>query len=375
MRARALIHVAGPAGAGKTAFVERLLAAEDALTICVRGERDPKLRAPRSTAAKTDAELRRYRQAGAGAVARYRFAEPDPDAFFTSDVMQDYSEAVVIEGDCPTDFVDLTVFVASPPVTGRALLRRVVGGRAARHDPPLERFARALDSPAAPLELLGAELGPEVVAGLKRLRVLDDVRKEMAAQLGRARRAQPPAPAERWALDDDYAGLERAELVVVNLRPDGDRLVRPPRCVRRARPCRRRRRGRVERAGRPRLCNGESGRLCRSPRSPYGRPRGRPHRAAARGRGRVQGARPVGRCPRGNADTVADAVVAGRSAEPLLDGAAGSGAAGAVQRDETKPGQVTGSDRDRREDRRRQQGHHGSDRGTAAPDHEALRGA
>ncbi len=34
MKARALIHVAGPAGAGTTTLVERLLAAEVALTIC-----------------------------------------------------------------------------------------------------------------------------------------------------------------------------------------------------------------------------------------------------------------------------------------------------------------------------------------------------
>lgn len=208
---------------GKTAFVEQLLATEVALTICVRGERDPRLRGPLSAARKTDAELRRYRQAGAGEVARYCFPAPDPDAIFSRGVMQDYSEAAVIEGDCPISFVDLAVFVAPPPVMGRSLLRRVTGGRAARHDTPLERFAGALDSPAALLELLGAGLGPEGVAGLRHLRVPRGMRQELAAQLERARRARPPAPAGRWALDDDYAGLERAELVVVNLRPDGDR--------------------------------------------------------------------------------------------------------------------------------------------------------
>jgi hypothetical protein len=94
MRERALIHAAGPVGAGKTTFIERLLDAEVAFAICVRAERDPKLRKEQESAPKAHAELRRYREAGASAVALYRFAEPSMDAFFTSAFMQDYSEAV-----------------------------------------------------------------------------------------------------------------------------------------------------------------------------------------------------------------------------------------------------------------------------------------
>jgi hypothetical protein len=44
MRERALLHVAGPVGAGKTTFVERLLDAEVAFATCLRAERHPKLR-------------------------------------------------------------------------------------------------------------------------------------------------------------------------------------------------------------------------------------------------------------------------------------------------------------------------------------------
>ena len=103
MRESALVHIAGPGGAGKTTFIERLFDAEVAFATCVRGQRDGKLWKERESAPKANAELRRYREAGASAVALYRFAEPNMDAFFMSKVMQDYSEAVFIEGNCPID--------------------------------------------------------------------------------------------------------------------------------------------------------------------------------------------------------------------------------------------------------------------------------
>ena len=133
MRERALVHVAGPVSAGKTTFIERLLDAEVAFAICVRAQRDPKLHKEQEAAPKTHAELRRYREAGASAVALYRFAESSMDAFFTSAFMQDYSEAVFIEGDCPIDSVDLSVFVAPVPSKGHSLLRRVVRDHTASH--------------------------------------------------------------------------------------------------------------------------------------------------------------------------------------------------------------------------------------------------
>ena len=70
VRARALLHVAGPLGAGKTAFIERLLDAEVAFAICVRTEQDAKLRKEHESASKTHVELRRYREAGASWCSR-----------------------------------------------------------------------------------------------------------------------------------------------------------------------------------------------------------------------------------------------------------------------------------------------------------------
>ncbi len=60
MRERALVHVAGPAGVGKTGLIERLLAAEAAFAICVRAEHDPKLRKAQESSPKAHEELRRY---------------------------------------------------------------------------------------------------------------------------------------------------------------------------------------------------------------------------------------------------------------------------------------------------------------------------
>lgn len=224
MRERALVHVAGPVSAGKTTFIERLLDAEVAFAICVRAQRDPKLRKEQESAPKNHAELRRYREAGASAVALYRFAEPSMDAFFTSAFMQDYSEAVFIEGDCPIDYVDLSVFVAPAPSNGRSLLRRVVRDHTASHQSSIAQFAEALESPEALARLLGSGLGEPLVAmALKQPRVLDDLRRSMKSKLADVRRAKPPAPTEHWALEDAYAGIERAQLVLVNVRSDADR--------------------------------------------------------------------------------------------------------------------------------------------------------
>lgn len=120
MRERTLVHVAGPAGAGKTTFVEALIAAlgdRGDLVLAARCVRDDRLRAPRETAPKTHPELRRYLEAGATGAALFAFPQEDEatDAFFMTHLMEDYSEAVALEGDSPVAFVDLAVFVTPAP--------------------------------------------------------------------------------------------------------------------------------------------------------------------------------------------------------------------------------------------------------------------
>jgi hypothetical protein len=224
MRQRALVHVAGPAGAGKTSFVEALLRGVDGPVICVRAERDDSLRAPRESAPRTAGELRRYLAAGASAVARYRFpaaAHADPDAFFMTDLMADYSAAVIIEGDCPLAYVDLTVFVASPPLAGSSLLVRVQRERAAEWAAALDTWERVLADPAALVRFLTQGLGePLLVAALADPAIVAQHRATMSTELQKLRAAPPPAPTEHWSLAPGYQGLERAQLVVVSAHDD-----------------------------------------------------------------------------------------------------------------------------------------------------------
>ena len=143
---RALIHVAGPARSGKTAFIEAMLTGSDALVIAARCVRDDTLRQFRETTPGSHPELRRYREAGAIGAALLTFpGDADlSDSFFTTDLMMDYSKAVVLEGDSPLQFVDLRVFVAPPPAAGHQLFVRCTHRR--------ERDAR--ESTAAVEQLL-----------------------------------------------------------------------------------------------------------------------------------------------------------------------------------------------------------------------------
>jgi hypothetical protein len=121
VRERALIHVAGPKRAGKTTFIERVLDGAGEWILAARCVRDDSLRESRETAPKGHPELRRYRAAGATGAALFAFPEGDigSDAFFVTRLMEDYSKAVLLEGDRPVGFVDLAVFVAAPPLQER----------------------------------------------------------------------------------------------------------------------------------------------------------------------------------------------------------------------------------------------------------------
>lgn len=239
MISRALIHVTGPGSAGKTAFIERLLDAQVAHAICVRAVRDATQREERESSPKGHPELRRYRAAGVSGAALYRFAEPSRDAFYSADFMnflKVHPEAVLIEGDCPTEFVDLSVFVAPVPAKGRALLRRVVRDHTASYQASIAQFAHALENPEALARLFGIQIRLTETAGsnwspasaLKEPRVLNNLRRSVEAELEEARRMPPPAPTEHWALEEDYLGIETAQLVVVNVRSDDDRRAAKP---------------------------------------------------------------------------------------------------------------------------------------------------
>ncbi len=224
---RALIHVAGPEGSGKTAFIEAVLAAELGPTLVARCRRDDTLRAPRETSPVRSPELRRYRGAGASGTTRYAFPGTSgtvPLAFYETNLMMDYSRAVILEGDCPLDAVDLEVFVAPPPDAGEALfVRRTRDVAAAERAKAAawERLLREPDGVARWMDEVAGGLAAEY-ARTNPQRV-EDVRVKMLAGIEAVRRAPPPKPVEHWAVADRYAGIERAGLVVVNVRDERER--------------------------------------------------------------------------------------------------------------------------------------------------------
>jgi molybdopterin-guanine dinucleotide biosynthesis protein len=108
---RAIIHIDGPPGAGKTAFVERLVSVLDEWVLAVRCRRDQSLRQARESPSARDPEVRRYRAAGASDAGRFTFpsGRDVADDFFTSRLLTDISDVVVIEGDSPLRDADLQV--------------------------------------------------------------------------------------------------------------------------------------------------------------------------------------------------------------------------------------------------------------------------
>ena len=224
MTCRTFIQVDGPRNAGKTTLIEHLLRTFDGFALVARCHRADSLRAPQETRPARNVELRRYREAGADDAVRYRFpASPvEDDSFFLTDLMDDYSDTVILEGDRPMPYVDLSVYVAEPFQEGAALLVREVRDRAREEAEKIDAVERLLDGPGGVAKILeqtlGRELGPllSLYPG-----DLDDLRDQLLAGVEKARRASPPAPTEHWAIADGYTGIERAQVVVVNVRHQG----------------------------------------------------------------------------------------------------------------------------------------------------------
>ncbi len=198
---RVLIHVDGIPGAGKTAFIEAVLADSHSYGgsfVAVRARHDESADKPRVRATddgEVDPELRRYRAAGAMEGMEYHFKEPDADAFFMSDVGQEPWDVALVEGDEPTGLPQLVVHVL--PASAGPLLGR-----------------RRFEDGIARLEGLLADQGMP----------LEDIRR-----MSRARDlAYGPPPSglpatEHWAIAEEHRALARARLVVVNVRGAEDR--------------------------------------------------------------------------------------------------------------------------------------------------------
>lgn len=242
---RAFINVTGPAGSGKTLLIERFLQSIGPLVMVARTIRDDTLREPREATPKNNPELRRYLKAGASDVMVYRWpVRPRPrrttsvvasiaseyglfdldeatEDFFQTDFMQDYSEAVVLEGDCPIGFVDVRAYVA-PPSSDGTLLTRAMRDRATEELRKLDTLEQFLEDGLTREATSFEEMSIKFILTVASQddAVLARVRTGLRASIDRSR-ADLPEPVEQWAVLDGYQGIERADLVIINGRnPD-----------------------------------------------------------------------------------------------------------------------------------------------------------
>jgi hypothetical protein len=200
------IHVGGPAGAGKTTLVETLLAHTDHMIIAARCTRDDTLPEPRESVAETDPELRRYLAA---------------DAFFQTDMMQDFSHAVVIDGDCPIGSADVTAFVA--PATGGRLLVSRKSDEPSREKAAMDVLEAVLSRPGGLEAILDRLISPALGEFARQQPALvEQERGKALAELAELRSKPVPRHRMRWAVADTYRGIERAQLVIVNIRDEAE---------------------------------------------------------------------------------------------------------------------------------------------------------
>lgn len=224
---RSFVLVAGPTGAGKTTLIEHLLRHESRTLIAARCIGDETLRQPKEVAPRDQNELRRYRKAGAAAVVEYRFpaSHADLEAFFMTRFMEEYSEGVVLEGDQPFEFVDVRVFVA-PALKGRSLYRRKTRDRARERAEGLRQLEKLLGSPEGTKEAVASLFGQPLAEAMSAMPSrLEETRATMLAVLEKERAALPPEPTEHWVIAPCYEGIERAQVVVVNIRTAAERRI------------------------------------------------------------------------------------------------------------------------------------------------------
>jgi len=207
--------------------VEPILAAGGGPILAARCVQDDALRRPRESSPRTHAELRRYLAAGAEGAAVFAFPNQatDPIALYETELMMNYSEAVILEGDNPLAYADLEVFVAPAPYAGETLFVRRQRDVAAAQKVKVDAWERMLDRPEGMAAWMDEVVGIPIGQLLHEDPVLvEDVRTQMLAGIAAARQAPPPKPVEHWAVSERFRGLEGAGLVVVNLRDESERV-------------------------------------------------------------------------------------------------------------------------------------------------------
>lgn len=219
---RAYIHITGQPAAGKTSLVEALLHAlpYDDL-ICVHVARDHSSRQPLESAPKNDPHVKRYRSAGATSSALYRIPKRGSDIvddFFSSDIMSQYSGAVIAEGESPFAFRHLSAYVARVLPEGESLL---VAGRSdekARRKRELAEAERIAGHPELLLDMLSLGHDDFVTALIKQNPdILRRAGEKMREGIDELRSRPLPKAATTWRITESLRGIENAGLVVINI--------------------------------------------------------------------------------------------------------------------------------------------------------------
>lgn len=219
---RSLIHVYGPAGAGKTTLLAHMVRKVRPMAAAVRCIRDEALAELEASAPQGHAELDAYRQAGADPVGLFRYpGQQAPwDVLFSTELMAEHARAVFLEGDEPLEPVDLGIYVAPPVPDGGRLLVREMTDPAQERAAAIEGLEYALASRDELVPRLSALIGLPFSFLVSRHddAVTDELEQKATAELARLRQAPLPAAEAYWALTQGYEGIERAQLVVINVR-------------------------------------------------------------------------------------------------------------------------------------------------------------
>ena len=116
------------------------------------------------------------------------------------------------------------MFVAPPVVEGSGLLRRVTRDRAAERARAHDALEALLHEPDGVDRLFTSHLGD--LRGLLApaiAKTREATRTELLAMIAKARRAPLPPATEHWALAEGYEGITAAQVLVVNVRDEGER--------------------------------------------------------------------------------------------------------------------------------------------------------
>jgi hypothetical protein len=131
---------------------------------------------------------------------------------------------VILEGDKPAGYADLEVFVAPAPVPGETLYVRRQRDVAVAQRAQAEAWEKLLRGPDGMTscleEVMGLPLGDFARSNP---RLTEDVGSRIPEGITQVRSAPPPRPVNYWAVSERFQGIERARLVVVNVRDPAER--------------------------------------------------------------------------------------------------------------------------------------------------------